>query len=152
MSSNLDVFRAYIEASSANPPSSNLEAIVRYLSDDFQSLDIDGNNQMNREQYLGMVQLIFSAFKDFKTKISDAHEEGDNVIVTSHFEGTHTGDFDLTAVGAGVIPASDKKIVWPEANTKWKIEGEKIASIQANDENSGMGPFLAALGVRPPSA
>ena len=106
---------------------------------------------MNREQYLGLVQLLTSSFKDFETVVSDAHEEGDNVIVTSHFEGTHTGDLDLTAVGAGVIPASGNKIVWPEASTKWKIEGGKIASIQANNDSSGLGPFLAALGVTPPA-
>ena len=152
MSSNLDIYRAYHEAAQANPPSSNMEAIKTYLADDFQSLDIDGNVQMNREAYMGLVQLLFSAFEDFKTVFGDVREEGDSVFVSSHFEGTHTGDLDLSALGMGVIPASGKRIVWPQASTKWGFEGGKIASIQANDAAGGLGPFLAALGVTPPSA
>ena len=148
MSSNLDVFQAYFEASRANP----IEAIKRYLADDFQSLDIDGSVQMNREAYMGLVQLLHSAFKDLETVLSDVREEEDNVFVSSHFEGTHTGDLDLSAMGMGVIPASGKRIVWPQAETKWGFEGGKIASIQANSETGGLGPFLAALGVTPPAA
>jgi len=152
MSSNLDVYRAYFEAARANPPSSMVEAAESYLSDNFQILDIDGNVQMNKEAYLGMIQLLTSAFTDFETVVSDTREESDSVIVRSHFEGTHAGDLDLTAFGMGVIPASGKRIVWPEASTKWGFDGDKIASIRANDDAGGLGPFLAALGVTPPSA
>ena len=152
MSSNLDLFQAYLKASWANPPSSNIEANERYLADDFQTLDQDGNVQMNREAYLGLSHLLFASFKDFKVDFADVRAEGDSVIVSSHFEGTHTGDLDLSAMGVGVIPASGKRIVWPQASTKWDFEGDKIVSIQANDDAGGLGPFLAALGVTPPSA
>ena len=86
--SSKDVYNAYYEASYANPPSSNVEAIVTYFSDDFQSLDKDGNVVMTKEAYTGMVQLLFAAFKDFKYVRSDLREEGEGVIalVTSnHF-------------------------------------------------------------------
>ncbi|UCC52490.1 MAG: ester cyclase [Anaerolineaceae bacterium] len=151
MSNNLDLYHAFYEESWANPPSSIMEANEKYLSSDFQTLDMDGNVQMDRVAYLGMSQLLFSAFEDFKSVISDARQEGDNVILTSHFEGTHTGDLDLSALELGVIPASGKRIVWPEATTKWTFEGSQIASIQAMDDAGGVGPFLAALGVTPPS-
>lgn len=152
MSSNLDLYHEYYEASWADPPASLMAANEKYLADEFQTLDLDGNVQMIRAQYLGMVHLLQSAFEDFKTVVSDARQEGDNVILTSHFEGTHTGDLDLSALGMGVIPGSGKRIIWPEASTKWRFKDGKIASIQANDGNGGMGPFLAALGVTPSSA
>jgi predicted ester cyclase len=152
MGKNLDIYREYYDAAWTNPPSSLFEANERYLADDFQSLDKDGNVEMNKEAYLGMVRLLFSSFSDFKAVISDMHEEGDSVIVSSRFEGTHAGDLDLSAMGMGVIPASGKRIVWPEASTTWKFKGDQILSIQANDDAGGAGAFLAALGVTPPSA
>jgi hypothetical protein len=38
-------------------------------------------------------------------------EESDFVIMSGHFEGTHTSDLDLSAMDIGIIPASVKKIV-----------------------------------------
>ena len=149
MSSNLDTYNAYYEASWADPPASLTEAIENYFSDDFQILGKDGSVQMDKAAYMGMSQILNSAFSDFKAVTSDLHEEGDAVILRSHFEGTHTGDLDLSALGMGVFPASGRKIVWPEASTTWRFDGDKIASIQANDDNGGVGPFLAALGATP---
>ena len=133
-----------------NPPASTLEADETYLSDDFKSLDKHGNVVMNKETMLGMTQLMAVAFKDFKTVYHDFHEEGDGVIVRLHFEGTHTGDFDLSAMGLGVIPASGKKIVWPEAITKFTVKGDKITS--EKEISGGIEWFLAPLGVKLPSA
>ena len=152
MSSKSDVYKAYYETSFSNPPSSNLEAIETYFSEDFQSLDKDGNVVMNKEAYVGMVQLLYAAFKDFMYVRSDVREEGDSVIVSGHFEGTHTGDLDLSAMGVGVIPASGQKIVWPESSNYFNIEGDKIVSIKPYGDSGGMEAFLAAQGVKAPSA
>jgi predicted ester cyclase len=151
MGSKVDVYKAFYDASWANPPASVLEANEKYLTDDFQSLDKDGNVIMDKQAYIGMTHLLTAAFKDFRSMYSDLREEGDSVIVSYHFEGTHTGDFDLTAMGLGVIPASGKKIVWPEATAAFRIEGDKIASIKPYGDSSGMEDFLAALGVTPPA-
>ena len=152
MSSKIDVYKAYYEASHANPPSSLVEANMTYLSDDFQSLDKDGNVLMNKEAQIGMNKVLTVAFKDFQAFYSDVREEGGSVIVSYHFEGTFTGDFDLTAMGMGVIPASGKKIVWPEASNEFKIEDDKIVSIKPYGDSGGMEDFLKPLGVKLPSA
>jgi hypothetical protein len=152
MSSNLDFFKAFEEAVWSDPPSSVLETNMTYLSDDFQSLDTDGNVVMDKQGYIGMTQLLMTAFKEFKAVYSDIREESDGVLVSYHFEGTHTGDLDLSAMGVGVIPASGKKIVWPEARSKFKIEGDKIVSIKPYGDSGGMEDFLAVLGVKAPSA
>jgi hypothetical protein len=66
MSSKLDVYKAYIEATWANPPSSVIEANKTYLSDDYKNYDKDGNLVMDKAAYIGMGQLLASAFTDFK--------------------------------------------------------------------------------------
>jgi len=99
---------------------------------------------MNKEAFIGMGLLIAAAFKDIKGVYSDLREEGDGVIMNFHFEGTHTGDLDLSAMGLGVIPASGKMIVWPEVSAKYMVEGDKIIANQ--DITAGTEWFLAPLG------
>lgn len=151
MGSKADVWKAYHEASWADPPTSIIEANMTYLSEDFQSLDKDGNIVANKEAQLGLVQLLINAFKDFKSVVHDIREEGDSVIVSFHFEGTHTGDLDLSAMGMGVVPASGKYIVWPDATTEFKIEGDKIASSRPYGDSGGIEAFFEPLGVKLPS-
>ncbi len=133
MTSKVDVYKKYYEAAWADPPASIVEAGETYLSDDFKNFDKDGNVIGDKAAYIGMTNLLAAAFKDFKAVYSDIREEGDSVIVSSHFEGTHTGDLDLSAMGMGVVPASGKKIVWPESRLKFKIEGDKIVSINPTE-------------------
>jgi len=151
MGSKADVWKAYYEASMGDPPASVVEANMSYLSDDFQSLDKEGNVVANKEAQVGMTQLLVNAFKDFKSVVNDIREEGDSVIVSYHFEGTHTGDLDLSAMELGIIPASGNKIVWPDTTTAFKIEGDKIASTRPYGDSGGMESFLAPFGVTPPS-
>jgi predicted ester cyclase len=152
MSNTLDIYKAYYDASWANPPSSVTEASEIYLSDDFQSLDKDGNVEMDRKTYIGSSQPLFAAFEDLKFVLNDIREEGDSVIVSGHFQGTHSGDLDLSMMGMGVIPASGKMIVWPESTNKFKVEGDKIVSIQAVGDAAGIASFLETLGVKLPTA
>jgi predicted ester cyclase len=152
MGRNSDVLKAYLDATWANPPSSIVEANKTYLSDDYKNFDKNGNVVADKEAYIGMSKLLGSAFKGFKAVYSDFREEGDSVIVRFHFEGTHTGDLDLSAMGLGVIPASGKRIVWPEDSTAFKIRGDKIVSNRPYGDSAGMESFLAGLGVKMPSA
>jgi predicted ester cyclase len=151
MTSKVDVVRRYIEAGYTNPPASIIETSKKYLSDDYQSLDKDGNVVMNKEAYIGMSKMLLSAFSDFKWMLKDLRQEGDSVIMSGHFEGAHTSDLDLSAMGMGVIPTSGKKIVWPEAIVEWKVEGDKILSQKPYGGASGLEAFLAPLGVKLPS-
>lgn len=151
MTSKVDLYKEYFEAAWANPPASIVEASKAYLADDFQSLGKDGNVEQNRDAFIGASQLMAAAFTDFKFVYSDIHEEDDGVVVIGQFEGVHTGDLDLSALGVGVIPASGKKFVVPSGN-KFKIEGDKIVSRQDYGDYGGSAAFLAALGVTPPAA
>ncbi|MGD9093489.1 MAG: ester cyclase [Anaerolineales bacterium] len=150
MSSKADVIRSWYEESWTNPPSSMSEAATKYFSDDYQGLDKDGNVMTDKAAYIGITQLIMNAFKDFKGVVHDISEEDGSVIMTFHWEGTHTGDFDLSAMGMSVIPASGKRIVTPESQSRFMVEGDKIVGTQPI--SGGFEWLLAAIGVTPPSA
>lgn len=150
MTSKVDVVRTYHEEAYTNPPSSVIEAGEKYLSDDFQGLDKEGNVISDKAAFLGMTHLLFNAFKDFRGVVHDIEEKDGAILLKFHFEGTHTGDFDLSAMGLGVIPASGKRIVTPEAKSWFMVEGDQIVGTQPI--SGGMESLLAELGVAPPSA
>ena len=152
MSSAMEVYNAYYEAARSNPPSSRMEAIEDFFSEDFKSMDKDGSVVMDRMAYVGMVRLLFAAINDLDYVLSEVREEGESVIVSGHFEGTHTGDLDLSAAGMGFYPASGRKIVWPETSNEFMIESDKIVSIKPYGDSGGTEAFFAAFGVKAPTA
>jgi len=151
MTGKLDLYKAYYDASWTNPPASFVEAGMQYLADDFRQIDADGKVTGDRAAWIGMGQMLMAAFSDIKSVISDMQEVEDGVIVTNHFEGTHTGDLDLSMLGAGVVKASGKYIVWSETTNKFMIEGDKITGIKTI-AGGGTAKFLETLGVKMPSA
>lgn len=151
MTSNIEFVKAYLDRAWKDVPSSIAEASQETLSDDFQQIDAKGNAVLNKEGYIGGGQMMAAAFEGFTWVLSDLRDEGDSVVMTGHFEGTHTADLDLSPFGAGVIPASGKKIVFPDANLRWVIEGDKIVREEAMDESGSLEAFIAVLGVEPPS-
>jgi predicted ester cyclase len=152
MSKALDVYKKFYDESWSNPPESQMEAGMKYYSEDFKNLNKDGSVQGDKEAYIGMGAMLYSAFPDLKWVEKELRAEGDDTVVNKgHFEGTHSGDLDLSAMGLGIVPASGKKIVWPDATVVFKVRGDKIVSVQ-NTTDDGVASFLAALGVKLPSA
>lgn len=147
VTSNLEFVEDYLDRAWKDVPASLAEAGQDALSDDFQQIDADGNAVMNKEGYIGAGQMMAASFEGFKWVRSDLRQEGDSVIMTGQFEGKHTGDLDLSAFGAGVIPASGKKIVWPETRIKWVVKGNKIVREESLDESGTLEAFLGAIGV-----
>lgn len=150
MNSKKDVINAWAKESWTNPPASHKAASEKYLSDDFKNIDQEGNVIANKEAYIAMALASAASFTGFKVVVSDLQEVSDGVIMTNHFEGTHTGDLDLSALGLGVFPASGKKIVWPDAQSKFTVEGNQITGIQ--EISGGLEYFLGPLGVKLPSS
>ena len=146
MTSKIDVVRAYADASAVD-----MNAAMEYLSDDFHTTDPDGNVALTKDGFVGMGRAMRTSFTDYTWVTSDIREEGDQVIFSGHFEGTHTSDLDLSAMGIGGVPASGKKIVWPEASLKLTVEGDKIVNMEPHGGATGLKGFLAPLGVEPPA-
>ena len=149
MTTTLDTARGYVDLISVGGDGE--KAITDYMADDFQNLDKDGNVALTKDQLLGMTRMLGRSFTGYGFLCSDLRGEDDFVIMTGHFEGTHTGDLDLSTMGLGVIPASGKKVVWPEASAKLTIEGSKIVRMEPHAGAAGLRAWLAALGIDTPS-
>ena len=148
MSSKTDVVMKWEEESWRNPPSSMITANEMYLSDDYQSLDKDGNLMGDKAFMNASSQMLFKSLNGFRGVVHDLQEEEDgSVMMTFHFEGTHTGDIDLSAMGLGVIPATGKSIVTPESRTRFFVEGNQIVRSQA--VSGGFEYILAEIGAVP---
>lgn len=148
MSSKTDVVRKWHEKSWSNPPSSMIEANNIYLSDSYQATDKDGNPRGNKAAMSAMSQILSHAFEGFRGVVHDLQEEQDGTVtMTFHFEGRHTGDLDLSAMGLGVIPATGIDIMTPESKTIFTVEGDQIVSSQAI--SGGFDFVLAAIGAIP---
>jgi len=147
MNTKMEVAKAW-EAAFA--PGSDIDAIANLLSDDFQNLDQDGNVALTKEGFLNFARMIRSAFTDHGFVATELLEDGDYVIITGHNEGVHTADLDLSAIGIGILPASGKKIVWPEASSKLTIVGDKVKRLEPHAGAAGLKAFLSALGIELP--
>ncbi len=151
MKSKMEVAKAW---AAAVAPSSDIDAAADLaadlLSDDFQNLDQDGNVALTKDGILNLGRMMHAAFTDYGFVVTQLSEEGDYVIISGHNEGVHTADLDLSAMGLGILPASGKKIVWPEASAKLTIAGDKIKRLQPYAGPAGLKAFLSALGIELP--
>lgn len=119
-----------------------------YYTDDFQLTNELGEPPADKSGVLVMADLMASAMPDISTIIEDIREEGDSVMLTSHWEGTFSNDFDLSAMGMGVIPATGKTVVFPTSTIRIDFDGDKICAIHdpGTGPDAGLGGFLKALG------
>jgi hypothetical protein len=132
-------------------PGSDIDAVANLLSDDFENLDQDGNVALSKEGFLNFARMIRRAFTDHGFVTNELLEYGDCVIITGHNEGVHTADLDLSAMGLGILPASGKKILWPEVSSKLTIVGDKVKRLEPHAGPAGLKAFLSALGIELPS-
>jgi hypothetical protein len=149
MSNKLDVVNAYLKL--LGDMANNLEDAWTYLADDFKNIDKDGNVVLNRESFIGMSRMLLASFPDVSFLKTGIREEDDYVVVSGHNEGTHMNDIDLSAMGVGIVSASGKKIVWPEASFKVTVTDDKISTWGPYGDYGGAAAWLSALGVELPS-
>jgi predicted ester cyclase len=140
MGSNIDIVKAW-----AGVPTGDVEESAKYLAENFQNVDKDGTVLMDKQGWMNMFNMLLASFPDWEYVRSDIQGEGDYVIQTGHFEGTHEVDLDLSALGAGVFPASGRKIIWPDATTRVTVKGGKIEKIEPIGDGGGLKAFIETL-------
>jgi predicted ester cyclase len=120
-----------------------------HFSDDFQWTNASGNPPMDKSAYLGMGQVMESAFPDLSYVIEDIREEDDGIDVTGYFAGTFSNDFDLSALAVGILPATGAEIDFPIGTIQVTLDGDKICRIHdpSTGSDAGMAAFLKTLGV-----
>lgn len=150
MSSKTELIKKWHTESWANPPASISEASEKYLSEDYKGYDTNGNVISDKETYIKSGLMLYKAFSGFKGILHNVTDDGESVIMTFHFEGTHTGDLDLSSMGLGVIPASGKKFVTAESKTRFVIKDDLIVS--SYPISGGFESLLVEIGAIPASA
>jgi predicted ester cyclase len=149
MSNKLDVVSAYLKL--LEVMADNAEDAWAYLADDFKNVDKDGKAVLNRERFIGTSCMLIASFPDISFVLTEIREEDDYVVVNGHNEGTHMNDIDLSAMGVGVVSATGKKIVWPEASFTVTVADDKISTWGPYGDYGGAAAWLSALGVKRPS-
>jgi hypothetical protein len=126
----------------------NFDEAQNYLSEDFQGTDSVGGPTFDKAGWVGMGQMFKGSMPDIKVVIDDIQEDGDMLTVKSHFTGTFTNDFDLSAMGMGVIPASGKYVEFPSSTAEISFTGEKISRFHNTDTgpDAGLPGLMKTLG------
>ena len=127
----------------------NFEESQKYLSEDFQGTDSVGGPTFDKAGWVGMGQMFKGSIPDIKVVIDDIQEDGDMLTVKSHFTGTFTNDFDLSAMGMGVIPASGEFVEFPPSTAEISFEGDKVTRFHNTDTGpeAGLPGLMKALGA-----
>ncbi len=121
------------------------------LSDDFM-FSGPVPEPINGEQWLGMSASMKAAFPDLDYHFQVEGVEGEVVKTSSQLSGTHSGNFDLTAMGMGVIPATGKSFSMVKDSAEGEVrEGKVVAYRVQPTEGAGLIAILTQLGISVPT-
>lgn len=105
---------------------------------------------ISADQWLQMNAGLHRAFPDFRYNFLITREEGNQVWVSTRMQGTHSGDWDLSAMGMGVVPATGREVSTGKSTTRGIVnDNGKIEKIEVVEQEAGAGPMgmLQQLGV-----
>ena len=104
------------------------------------------------EAWLGMSASLKAAFPDLDYQFKIESVDGDTANISAELKGTHKGDFDLTAMNMGVIPATGKSFHAAHENGVARLRDGKISAWEMEGtEGAGLMAILGQLGVKIPA-
>jgi predicted ester cyclase len=142
---SVDIVKAYYAALD----SANMEKVDQYLSDTFLLVDFS-KQPMDRNAVLEMLSLFKAALPNLAHSLSNIREEANVVKLTVQLSGTNSGNLDLRKMGIGVVPRSQKFIIFPNGIYEFTINSQKFTTIRdvsPISQNRRMPGMLKALGV-----
>lgn len=141
---NLDVARKGIRAFEANDHAT----VSSLITEDF-TLSGAVPQTLGKQDFLGFMHAMITAFPDFKFNETFTEEGADKVVITQHITGTHTGTLALP--GMPPIPATGKKVALPEEKQVFTFRDGKFAKSEGHPvPGGGVMGILAQLGVQMP--
>jgi predicted ester cyclase len=141
-----EIAEAYIAAFNAG----DLDTLADYLADDFQ-FSGPVPQPMDRDQFLGTMELMWRAFPDIQFNTRLVSINGNVVRFTNQLAGTHTGDLDLSFMGMGVIPATGRSFSMAREDGESVIaDGYIISTHVQPTEGAGLMAILHQLGIEVP--
>jgi hypothetical protein len=130
--------------------SMDVKGLQVLLSDDFKAKG--GTLELTKQQALGGLQILFTAFPDHSFGFSDFDEEGDLVYCTGQETGTHNGVLDINPLGMPVrLPPTGKSFKLPKSKFTFCVTGDKVTYYSEEPmKGGGLAGILEQLGVKLP--
>ncbi|MBE0698592.1 MAG: nuclear transport factor 2 family protein [Anaerolineaceae bacterium] len=145
MMNSIEIVQAYFAALD----STDMEQVDQYLSEQYQLVDFLPQ-PMDRDARLSLLSSLKAALPNLKHSLSNIRVEENVVKLTVQLSGTSTDNLDLRKMGIGIIPRSQKFIIFPNGNYEFTIKSEKITierDVSPISPNRRMSGMLKALGV-----
>jgi hypothetical protein len=102
--------------------------------------------------WMGMSASMKTAFPDLNYQFKIESVDGDTVNISAELKGTHKGNLDLTALGMGVIPPTNKSFAAAHEHGKVVVQDGKVKTWATNaTEGAGVMAILGQLGIKPPA-
>jgi hypothetical protein len=142
---SIETVKAYFDALD----SPNMDQADQYLSENYQLVDFTPQ-PMDKEAMLDLLRELKVALPNLKHSLSNIRVEENVVKLTVQLSGTNSGHLDLRKMGIGVVPRTQKFIIFPNGNYELTLKGGKITTerdvspVSPNRRLSGM---LKALGI-----
>jgi hypothetical protein len=129
----------------------DFEKAKSFLSNDYQ-FSGPVPEPINAETWLGIHKNLKKAFPNLDYHFHVDGVEGDVTKISAELKGTHRGVLDLSQVGLGVTPATDKSFATPPEHGKVTCKGDKVVSwVVDRIDGGGLTGILAQLGIAVPT-
>jgi hypothetical protein len=108
--------------------------------------------ELTKQQTLGYLQILFTAFPDHRFGFIGFEENGDWISCTGQETGTHQGILDLKPFGISVtLSPTGKSFRLPKSKFAFRTANGKLTYFSEEaTEGGGLAGILAQLGVKLP--
>lgn len=140
-----EVVEAFFDALNISGP----EVAADYLTEDYTT-ESPPFPKRSKEQWLGSQKMFLRAFPDMHEAFEVQRVDGNAFRGINRTTGTHTGDFDLSAMGIGIVPATGRSAETVFSVTHVVKDGKIVSTEGTPVDNMGLEAVLAQLGIEVP--
>jgi hypothetical protein len=102
--------------------------------------------------WMGMSASLKAAFPDLNYQFKIERVDGNTAHISAELKGTHKGNLDLTSMGMGVIPATNKSFAAKHEHGEASVQDGKVKTWSMKPtEGAGLKAILGQLGVNVPT-
>jgi len=102
--------------------------------------------------WMGMSASLKAAFPDLDYQFKIESIDGNTVNISAELKGKHSGDLDLTTMGMGVIPATNKSFAAAHEHGKATVQDGKVKTwVMEKTEGAGLMEILKQIDAKLPT-
>lgn len=116
--------------------SGDMELAAKTMADDF-TLRGMAPQTIHKDELLAIQSQLVAAMPDFSYNLSELHRTGEYSQGLIQVQGTQTNDLSLPMFGLGMIPASGLALVLPQVEVVYRVDDEKVMSMNVEQVPGG---------------